>query len=59
MNRYEVKIRTPKGNAILERTVEATANSSWSAACLVLQLLGIETTGFSLVVHQIKEANHG
>lgn len=58
LNRYEVKVRTPKGNTTQERIVEATASSSWKAACLVLQMLGIESTGFSLSVHLIKEVHH-
>jgi len=56
MNRYEVKIRTPKGNEIMTRTIEAVAENSWRAGCIVLQLLSNESPNLSLTVRQIKEA---
>jgi len=52
MNRYEVKIRTPKGNETQVRIVETVARNSWSAGCIVLQLLGIDSA-FTLSVHCI------
>lgn len=52
MNRYEVKIRTPKGNETQVRIVETVARNSWSAGCIVLQLLGVDSS-FTLSVHCI------
>jgi|GEM_PF-1515531 len=58
MNRYEVKIRTPKGNETVTRTVEAVAKNSWSAGCLVLQLLAIESPNLTVTVRPLREAKH-
>lgn len=50
MNRYEVKIRTPKGNETSVKTVEAISKSSMSALISVSHLVGINTQNFSVSV---------
>ncbi len=57
MNRYLVKIRTPKGNETSVRTVEAVSKSSLSALVSVCQLLGIESPNFSVSVQCIVETS--
>lgn len=55
MNRYEVKIRTPKGNETSIKTVEAISKNSVSALISVSHLVGINSHHFTVSVRCVGE----